>query len=393
MNEKEQILSVFTRAIGSLCLKKAVFSKSEDKNILRAVARVFSKKDGESFVQLETFTSDNKALHKNLSLTEAPEFLADLAENSFAQTNIIAESGQCEIKVSKKGKIFISDKINYGGKAVAESHNREKNYILARAEGHEKFLELLGLSDANGRIFDKKQSKFRQINRFIELLDDVYASLPKEGELTVCDLCCGKSYLTFAVYYYLTKVKNRKIKMYGVDLKSDVIKYCTEVGERLSCDGLQFICGDIMAFDCGKRPDLVISLHACDIATDIVLAYAIKNRARLVLSTPCCHHEMMKQLDCKELSFISDYSMLRQKLCDAATDSLRALMLSANGYKVEALELIDPDDTPKNLLIRAVFDEKMSESRKKSEKERYENAVKFLGVQPYLAKLLEVKGE
>ena len=301
----------------------------------------------------------------------------------YSQTNIVAAAGQCEIKISKKGKIFISDKISYSGKVETSSHDKEKKYLLSGAN----FLFPLGISDESGRIHDKKQSKFRQINRFIEHLDDVYECLPREGDLTVCDLCCGKSYLTFAVYYYLTDIKKRSVKMYGVDLKSDVIEYCSGVASKLGYKDLEFICADITTFDVG-RPDLVISLHACDIATDIVLGYAIKHSARVILSTPCCHHEMAKQLDCKELSFISEYSMLKQKLCDAATDSLRCLMLASNGYSVEALELIDPEDTPKNLLIRAVFDPKMSDEKKGNNRIKYDEAVKLLGADPYLAKLI-----
>ena len=194
-------------------------------------------------------------------------------------------------EISKKGKIFISDKIVYSDKAEAHGHNREKSYILDRAP----FLELLGISNQSGKIIDKKQSKFRQINRFIELLDDVYDSLPTGKELLVCDLCCGKSYLTFAVYYYLTEIKKRKIKMYGVDLKRDVIEYCADVTKKLEYTDLEFICDDISNFDRGT-PDLVISLHACDIATDIVLGYAINHGARVILSTPCCHHEMNHML-------------------------------------------------------------------------------------------------
>lgn len=387
MNEKEKLISIFSRVIEGSCMKKTTFSKAHDKTTVRAVARIFTAKDGKKFVQLETFKTDNKALHTNFSVSDAPSELARMALEDFSQTNIVAINGQCDIKISKKGKVFISDKIVYSGVAEAESHNREKRYLLSDAD----FLKALGICGENGKILDKKQSKFRQINRFVELLDDVYEKLPSDGELTVCDLCCGKSYLTFAVYFYLTKLKDRKIKMYGIDLKSDVIEYCSKVASELGYSDLEFICGNINEFKC-KRPDLVISLHACDIATDIVLGYAINHGARVILSTPCCHHEMMNQLDCKELEFISKYSMLRQKLCDAATDSLRCLMLQSHGYSVEALELIDPEDTPKNLLIRAVLDSKMSTERKSALRADYKEAAEFLGVKPYLAEIID-KGE
>ena len=387
MNEKERLISIFERIIDGSHMKKTTFSKPIDKDIVRSVARVFATKDGNKTVQVETFRTDNKAYHVNYPASEAPEILAAMATENYMQTNSVAANGQCEIKVSKKGRIFISDKISYEVKAAPESHNREKKYLLSDAD----FLKKLGICGENGKILDKKQSKFRQINRFVELLDDVYSSLPFEGELTVCDLCCGKSYLTFAVYFYLTKLKGRKIKMYGVDLKKDVIEYCSGVARDLGYEGLEFICADINTFSVG-RPDLVISLHACDIATDIVLGYAIKHRSRVILSTPCCHHEMMNQLSCDSLGFISEYSMLRQKLCDAATDSLRCLMLKSHGYYVEALELIDPEDTPKNLLIRAVFDEKIGEEKKLAFKKEYENATNFLGVNPYLKEIIE-KGD
>ena len=388
MNEREKIVSVFTDVIKNSCLKKVVFSKSTSANAIRAIGRLFTSNKGEYFIQLETFTTDNKALHKNITLSSAPEILTEMAMRDYMQTNIIATSGQCEIKVSKKGKISVLNRIVCKEPIKIESHDRQKNYILACAPGHEKFLYLLGLANESGKILDKKQSKFRQINRFIEHLDDVYVALPSEGELTVCDLCCGKSYLTFAVYYYLTEIKGRKIKMYGVDLKKDVIAYCTDVATRLSCTDLEFICSDISEFSC-ENIDLVISLHACDIATDIVLGYAIKHRARLILSTPCCHHEMMGQINCEELSFITKHSMLAQKLCDAATDSLRCLMLEANGYRVDALELIDPDDTPKNLLIRAILDPSANAKKCCDHRKRYEEACRFLGVSPFLDKLMK----
>ena len=274
----------------------------------------------------------------------------------------------------------------------------EKNYILD-ARKCVSFLEPLGICDGNGRVYDKKQSKYRQINRFTELLDDVYAKLPSEGELNVCDLCCGKSYLSFAVYYYLTSIKGRIVRMYGVDLKKDVIEFCSGLAERLGFEGMTFECGDVLNFNAVDRPDLVISLHACDIATDYVLAYAIRHKAGLILSTPCCHHEVFNQLSfpknntlkpekdvsVPDLSFLADNSILKSKLSDALTDSLRCLMLEAEGYKTEAVELIDPEETPKNVMIRAVY---AGRKNAKALKDYYQ-AQKFFGLETTLSKLLE----
>ena len=233
---------------------------------------------------------------------------------------------------------------------VSAVNNREKKYIL---DGTEPFLNYLGVSDKNGRVYDKKQSKFRQINRFLELIRDVEDKLPK-GSIRICDLCCGKSYLSFAVYHYFANVKGIPTHMTGIDLKPDVIEHCSATAKALGFDGLEFICGDIREYQTDSRPSLVISLHACDIATDIVLEKAAEWQTEVILSTPCCHHELNHTISCEALSFITDYSMLRQKLCDAATDALRLKRLEAHGYSTVALELIDPDETPKNIMLRAV---------------------------------------
>ena len=222
----------------------------------------------------------------------------------------------------------------------------------------------------------------------MELLDNVYGKLPADGELTVCDLCCGKSYLTFAVYYYLTALKSRRVKMYGVDLKQDVIEYCSSLAEKLGCEGLSFLCMDIMKFSAEKDPDLVVSLHACDTATDVVLAYAVKNRAGLILSTPCCHHQMFHEMKSEGLGFLEKHSILKQKFCDAATDSLRALRLEAEGYDVEALELIDPEETPKNVMIRASRSKKIAPGKRERAMQEYNKACALLGICPALDKLL-----
>ena len=236
------------------------------------------------------------------------------------------------------------------------------------------------MSDKNGRIHDKKQSKFRQINKFVENVRDIYPHLSQSGELVVYDLCCGKSYLSFAVYHYLKNVMGRDVKMYGVDLKSDVIEYCNKVAREVGFEGLEFYCGDITKYECKEKPDLVISLHACDIATDIVLDKAIAESARVILSTPCCHHELNHTINCKPLAFVTEYSMLRQKLCDAATDALRLKRLEANNYSCTALELIDPEETPKNILLRAIKKPNTPANLKRADAaaQEYEAAKKFL---------------
>ncbi len=385
MSKRDTVLSVLTEELAAHTLEKIVFSRPYDKKIKKATVKLFKKRE-DIFCQIERFTVSNKAIHENIALSDAPERLFVMATEEFVQTDIFSKNGFCEILVSKNGHIHIADKRKKSEKVqVAEvaAHNREKKYLLD-VKIHTSFLSLLGVCDEKGRIFEKKRSKFRQINRFLELLDDVYDSLPKEGCLTVCDLCCGKSYLTFAVYYYLTSLKNREVRMYGIDLKEDVISYCKEVAKTLGCEGLEFLCQDITAFSLDGTVDMVVSLHACDIATDIVLDFAIRERARVILSTPCCHHEMMRQLDTPALSFITQHSMLKQKLCDAATDALRGLKLESFGYRVDMPELIDAEETPKNLMIRAVCNGKRNPTNEQIAKKRYFAACEFLGAKPYL---------
>ena len=385
MSKRDTVLSILTEELTLHTVDKIVFSRPYDKKIKKATVKLFKKRD-EIFCQIERFTTDNKAIHENLTVEEASQKLFVMATEEFVQTDVFSKNGFCEILVSKNGHIHIADKRKKSDPTKVEEvaeHNREKRYLLD-VKTHTRFLSLLGVCDDKGKIFEKKRSKFRQINRFLELFDDVYLSLPGEGELTVCDLCCGKSYLTFAVYYYLTVLKRRTVKMYGIDLKEDVILYCKDVAQTLGCEGLEFLCQDITNFSLDGKVDVVVSLHACDIATDVVLDFAIRERAKVILSTPCCHHEMMRQIDVPSLSFVTQHSMLKQKLCDAATDALRGLKLEAMGYRVDMPELIDAEETPKNLMIRAVYNTKRDLANEKIAKKRYFAACEFLNVKPYL---------
>ncbi len=377
--ELSEICQVLQGAAERGALKKAVLSKPDSKEILKTVLTVRTIA-GEAMLQAECFTQDNKAKHENIEIFDAEGLLSLLG--GFSQINIITTAGDCEYKRSKGGKETLigtkrvmaalpdAKQVDVGG------NDREKNYILS---GSEPFLIYLGVSDKNGRVHDKKRPKFRQINRFLEHIRDVMRHLPATGELRVCDLCCGKSYLSFAVYHYMKNVLGRDVKMTGVDLKGDVIEYCNSVARALEWDGLEFLCMDIMKYETETPPHLVISLHACDIATDIVLRRAAMWQTDVILSTPCCHHEMNRKLNCPELEFISKYSMLRQKLSDAATDALRLMWLESEGYACDALELIDPDDTPKNILLRATRRKKADPARRAERaKEEYYKTREFL---------------
>lgn len=365
-------------------LKKAILSKPIDKSIQKTVLTKcqISKKDA---LQAETFHKDNKATHKNLFLEELDKAALCELLTQFKQINLITTLGECELRTSSSGKIaLLGDKklesaLNASSTEPSTqslSNNREKKRIL---DGSEPFLKLLGVSDENGRVFDKKQSKFKQINRFLEIIRDCEDKLPTDS-IRICDLCCGKSYLSFAAYHYFANVRKMNVSMTGIDLKSDVINECSKIAKELDFEGLEFICQDINDYITDKTPSLVISLHACDIATDIVLNKAAEWKADVILSTPCCHHELNHSINCQELDFITRHSMLRQKLCDAATDALRLLRLEAEGYLTATIELIDPNETPKNVMLRAIRKKNFNKNSKDAieAQENYIKAKRFL---------------
>ncbi|MBR7184285.1 MAG: SAM-dependent methyltransferase [Clostridia bacterium] len=349
-----RLSTLIGRAAEAHYLRRLVLSKSDDRTVLRTVVTL-KKIGGREMLQAESFLADNKAVHRNFADASA---LCELL-GGYAQINLLTTVGDCEYKRAKSGREVLlgGDKLSAqlsaeGGATVAvEGNNRDKNYLL---RGDEPFLIELGISAADGRIHDKKRPKFRQICRFLEQVRDIEPHLPAKGRITIADLCCGKSYLSFAVYHYFAVLRGREVEMVGVDLKPDVVAFCAETAAHLGYAGLRFVCGDVAKYDEPIRPDLVISLHACNTATDLVLTRAIDWSAKVILSTPCCHHELNQTLNCPEMAFIARHSMLRQRFCEAATDALRLTRLEAAGYSASALEFIDPEDTPKNILLRAV---------------------------------------
>ena len=339
-------------------LRKIVFSKPKSSEIKKVSGRLVDMR-GRVSLALEYSLPGDTVSQKNLPLTAMAEELIRLMDE-YAQANLITSISDAEYKLSKRGEeVYLgADKLkrrldDFDGKIEIkiESIDKEKNYILT---GEEKFLFALGISDKNGRIHDKKQGKFRQINRFLEHIEAVYGEISKNDELLVYDLCCGKSYLSFAVYYYLTEIKGRKTRLLGIDLKRDVIDYCAKIARECGFSGMQFVYDDVKNTPKDVVPDMVISLHACDIATDVVINTAAELGARVILSTPCCHRYLNGKVTAEALSFVTRYPHLSNKLCEALTDSLRAARLRASGYSVTVCELTDPENTPKNTLIRAI---------------------------------------
>lgn len=360
-------------------LKNVTFHSPASGDALKAKG-VLKQIGGEIVLQIETSLTEGRVAQENVKIADIPAAAAKYLD-TYKKADLTDAGGSASLMISRKGAVTLIKKGKIGDVAFVNaetaSNNRDKNHLLT---GSENFLYALGVADKSGRVHDKKQSKFRQICRFAEYIVEAEKRLKQDGELFVCDLCCGKSYLSFAAYHVLTEICHRQVTMMCVDLKQSVMDFCAEIAEKCGMSGMHFACMNINDYVPERNPDLVISLHACDIATDIVLDFAAKYRADAILSTPCCHHQMFNEMDCPTLDFIAERSILKQKLCTAATDALRLLKLEAAGYKTDATELIDPEDTPKNVMLRAFRKKNWKPDSKEAEEKtaRYRGAYMFL---------------
>lgn len=326
-----------------------------------------------------------KEFHKNYEKKEMISALLAWMSRDFKQMQLETTKQTVTVLVSKKGKVTIRSKRCAQRREKADlRHNRTKQYLLQ--EGIPvPFLVKLGVMTPEGKVVRAKYDKFRQINRFLEFIEDVCPVLENGRELTVIDFGCGKSYLTFAVYYYLHEKKGYDLKIIGLDLKEDVIRNCNHLAEEFGYEKLHFQTGDIADYEGTDQVDLVITLHACDTATDYALAKAVRWNAKAILSVPCCQHELNGQIENEMLKPILKYGLLKERIAALVTDGLRAELLEQAGYHVQVLEFIDMEHTPKNILLRAVWEDK-----KKTEKsgESLRGCMDFLHVQPTLAALL-----
>lgn len=336
--------------------------------------------------QFEAF-ENNQAFHENVSAEEAVIKVQKYME-LFKQLQMMTKTVNYTILVSKKGKVSVQKKGVKGEvKKVDLSHNRSKKYILE--EGVKvPFLYDLGVQTADGKIVKSRFDKFRQINRFLEFIEDILPQLAKDKEVTILDFGCGKSYLTFAMYYYLHELKGYDIRIIGLDLKKDVIRLCNELSEKYGYEKLKFLEGNIADYTGVDEVDMVVTLHACDTATDFALAKAVGWNAKVILSVPCCQHELNGQIQNDMLAPVLKYGLIKERMAALITDALRAEYLEGEGYDAQILEFIDMEHTPKNILIRAV-----KTGKKKANKEEIKNCEKQLHVSPMLGRLLEDKGE
>ena len=353
--------SLFTDCLNETLIRVILSNPSSKDGVIKICARPMLKNKSLLF-QIEEYTK-TQVFHKNLTAGDAGSYLTGkLSSDTSSQTasfkNALVEtkSFTANVLVSKKGTITIKKKMNASAKQpkISLSHNRKKKYILE--EGIPvPFLIDLGVMTQNGNIINAHYDKFRQINRFLEYIEDILPSLPTGRELRILDFGCGKSYLTFAIYYYLKVLKGYPVRITGLDLKEDVIRHCNELAVKYGYDKLEFLCGDIAYYDGCSQVDMVVTLHACDTATDYALAKAVGWGAKVILSVPCCQHELNKQMKNDLLSPVLHYGILKERMAALMTDGLRAQILEANGYRTQILEFIDMAHTPKNLLIRAVY--------------------------------------
>lgn len=301
----------------------------------------------------QTSVSDGKKeFHKNYEKAELLEQLDHWLRKDYRQLQMDTTTQSIQALVSKKGKATVKQKIARDMRSARVlDHNRKKRYLLEEGTPI-PFLVDLGVMTAEGAIVRSRYDKFRQINRYLEFVEDILPELDKDRELTLIDFGCGKSYLTFALYYYLTVKKQYRIRMIGLDLKKDVMEHCQELAEKYGYDRLTFLTGDIADYDGVDQVDMVVSLHACDTATDYALEKALQWNAKVIFAVPCCHHELNRQMHSTEMNPVLKYGLIQERMAALMTDAFRADVLELEGYQV--LEFIDMEHTPKNILIRAV---------------------------------------
>jgi len=375
----EKITQTLCSCFDSGKLIKIIFAGKRRKSIeyKKVTLRPVSIK-GEYMYQAE-FHYDNKVTHQNIPYYEGIDFACDIIKNDFKQINILTEDEDIQILAAKPDKPKVTRQVSHR-KAGDLSHDKKKQYIIEDGTPCDFLIEL-GVMSAEGKVFKKHYSKFRQINRYLEIADDSFDALPKEGTLRIIDFGCGKSYLTFALYYYLKLVRGRDVEIIGLDLKEDVIRFCNETAKKLGYDELTFLTGDIADF-VSTGADMVVTLHACDTATDFALINAVKWHSKVILSVPCCQHELFSQIESDINQPMLKHGIIKDKFTELLTNSLRGLKLESAGYDVNMIEFTSLEHTAKNVMIKAVLLDKESSAAKEKASQEYEALKKFYNVSP-----------
>lgn len=391
---KNDILNIFKDSINNNNFIKGVFSNPTKESSYKKINLKPVQIKEDFFIQFESFVN-NKAFHKNEPLADSFNILDEIID-TFKQILIVTSNQEIQVLQNKKG--FSIKRKNTENKTLELSHNKQKNYIL-QDNTPIPFLIRLGVMSETGKVSKEKFNKFRQINRYLEFIEDTLKELQEKkligNSMKIIDFGCGKSYLTFALYHYLKNIRNLNIDIIGLDLKEDVINHCNIIAKDLNFDNLQFLKGDIKDFDVFKDVDLIFSLHACNNATDYSILKGLELGAKAILAVPCCQSEINQKIDKSPttelkgvLSPFGNHGILQERFSSLATDALRALSLELCGYNTKVMEFIDMEHTPKNILIKAILgsssEEKLEEKRKE-----YDRYLQFLGVNPLLDSLLK----
>lgn len=381
MEEKQRI---FLENIKAADIRKIICSNAHGENVKFRKIYIQAKKNG---YQIEKYT-EKQVFHENIAAIDLNEIVRDYL-GVYRQIDIFTGDVQYTMRLSKKGKILYGE--NHLKKQVREpeSHNRKKKYLLEEGTVIEPLVDM-GIFTKEGKVVRSMYDKFKQINRFLEMIDDAV----RENEMEHCsivDFGCGKSYLTFIVYYYFTYVKQIPVTILGLDLKEDVIRKCNEAAGRYGYDGLRFELGDINGYRVDFDVDMVLTLHACDTATDYALYNAVSWRAKMIFCVPCCQHELNGQMKSEDYSLLTRYGIVKERFAALATDAIRGNLLEYCGYKTQLLEFVDLSHTPKNILIRAVRKPIVTRAVKEKRLMEVEKLMDEFGLSPTLYNLLVKK--
>lgn len=359
--------------------------KTAEYRRINITRKVSSDKDAQCFYQMEKLT-EKQAFHENVSQETLAERLAAYLQGEYRQLNGFGNAMESVFLVSKKGKVAFKQKRTENGPKTDTAHNRKKRYLLEEGEVIPPLVDM-GIFTPEGKIVASMQDKFRQINRFIEMIDDYVRTLGLET-LNIIDFGCGKSYLTFILYYYLTVKQKIAVQMIGLDLKADVIEKCNCAAKKYGYQNLRFELGDINGYQAPFAVDMVISLHACDTATDFALYNAVRWNAKLIFSVPCCQHELKAQMKSETFSLMTRYGIVKERFAALATDAIRANLLEYCGYKTQILEFVELSHTPKNLLIRGILKQGGQSGHQKKLLEEAERMIEEYHLEPTLYRLI-----
>ena len=418
----EELEQLFDELFSEKTLIKIIFSGKRKKSLeySKIMLRPISV-GGRVKFQAE-YTYPKKVTHKNLEAAEAAGFALRLVCEEFKQVNIFTAEAEIHVLAAKPEKPRVTRRLpgaslsggsarggsaKFGGTgsasalcnaeaaptgavaaAPAPTHNRAKNYILPAGVPCD-FLIRLGVMGDDGTVFPRSYSKFRQINRYLEIVEDVFPYLPKDRTLKIIDFGCGKAYLTFALYHYLKVMQGRNVEIIGLDLKEDVIDFCSGVAKELGYDELKFLKGDIADYT-DDHADMVVTLHACDTATDYALIHAVAWNTKVILSVPCCQHELFKQIKNDLHNPILKHGILKERFTEYLTDGLRGLKLESAGYDVAMIEFTSPEHTARNIMIKAVKANAAgayAKKKREAARQQYQDLCDFYHVKPTIGKL------